>query len=184
MCNGLSNLNNLIPPTEYHGKPIRIVINEVIECGHFWCSIDDEMHVNTLNTIQTILNNKNSETNRETGSNAIGSIRSFDPNEIRVDVLCMAQFRDEKTGTVDKYRARILAIDKRSHEVEIIYVDYGNKERKKFDQIYKCSEQLHEIPFQAVECKLANINPSLFRNPNGVWVKDATKKFKEIICKL
>jgi len=45
------------------------------------------------------------------------------------------------------------------------------------------SYQLQQYPFQAMQCQLANIKVSLFKNPNGTWTKASTLKFKSIINK-
>jgi hypothetical protein len=94
----------------------------------------------------------------------------------------VTSFKDK--GQEELYRARILSVNHVKKEVEIIFVDFGNREMKKFDQLFKCSPELMEFPFQAVECKLVGIKPSIIKNPNGVWVREATRIFKELIGNL
>ena len=65
--------------------------------------------------------------------------------------------------------------------MKIIYVDFGNTDKKRFEDIYELDEELYKYPFQAVECKLAEIKPDLIANPVGVWTRKSTNKFRELI---
>jgi hypothetical protein len=187
----LSNPFYVLPLEADQNKPIRILVNEVIECGNFWCQINDDLHRSTIREIHNILNP--SPTTKENfssrSSNASSLLDSsfhtkYNPirliaSEIQHDVLCVTSFKDK--GQEELYRARILSVNHVKKEVEIIFVDFGNREMKTFDQLFKCSPELMEFPFQAVECKLVGIKPSIIKNPNGVWVREATRIFKELI---
>ena len=177
----LSDPRLLLPAEVDQGKSLKVVITEVGECGHFWCSIDDDSHFNTLKFIHDLLNHVPKKSSEKTTSNeAATAIRYplvlMNQNEIKEDALCVSQYVDANSEAL--YRARILHVDRVNCQVEIVYVDYGNKEIKKYDQIFKCTQELMEYPFQALECRLVNIKPSLITNPNGVWILKANQAFK------
>lgn len=189
--NFLSNPFYVLPAEADQNKPIKIRVEEIITCGNFWCQIDDEFHTNTLKRIQEMLNPPPSsiKLNYSTRSSnaSLDSSPKYNPvrlnlNEIQHDVLCVSSFKDER-GQNELYRARILSVDHSQREALVIFVEFGNKERKTFDQLFKCSPELMEFPFQAVECILVGIKPSMIKNPNGVWVSEATKNFKQQISK-
>ena len=86
---------------------------------------------------------------------------------------------DENRGSF--YRARLLSVNRQEQTALVQFVDFGNKEKKKLSELFELAPELQEYPFQAVECKLANVRMSLFKNPNGVWTKTATNKFMNIL---
>ena len=103
------------------------------------------------------------------------SLKPLSPNELKENNLCVAYFENIL------YRARILYVSKEDKTVSIQYVDYGNKEKKRFSEVFQLSDELQEYPFQALECTLDNIKPSLIKNPNGTWTHQAHKLFKSIV---
>ena len=72
-------------------------------------------------------------------------------------------------------------MNKQDQTVIVQFVDFGNKDKKKFNEIFELAADLQEYPFQAIQCRLVNIKMSLFKNPNGVWTKAANKTFKHLV---
>lgn len=159
----LSNPRYLLPPEVDQGKLIDIEITETVECGHFWVQIKDKSHQEVAMLIDQTLNTP------------AYSLKPLSPNELKENNLCVAYFESQL------YRARILYVSKEDKAVNIQYVDFGNKEKKRFNEVFQLSDELQEYPFQALECTLDNIKPSLIKNPNGTWTQQAHKMFKTIV---
>ncbi|XP_047498946.1 RING finger protein 17-like [Penaeus chinensis] len=62
------------------------------------------------------------------------------------------------TGDDKWYRAIIEDIPGKK-QVNVRYVDYGNKERLWYKQLYKITEDFLKLPAQAIKCRLQDINP-------------------------
>ncbi|XP_067123693.1 tudor domain-containing protein 15-like [Centruroides vittatus] len=56
------------------------------------------------------------------------------------------------------YRGRIRTVNETSKQVEIFFVDFGNCEWINQNNVEDIDEMFMEFPFQALECRLANIN--------------------------
>ncbi|CAF0852517.1 unnamed protein product, partial [Brachionus calyciflorus] len=65
--------------------------------------------------------------------------------------------------------------------VELVFIDYGNRARRNFKDLFYLSDDLKEYPCQALECKILNVKPSLLQNPTGVWTKKSTHTFDKLI---
>jgi hypothetical protein len=181
-------------PKEVDDGYVRVVVTEVKECGAFWCHIDDQLHIDTLKEIQNCLNYK--QTRHDVSSRSLNMSRDsiFSANqsvipyklislhslEIKEDTLCVCRYSGDDTKD-QLYRARVLRVSQARKKVKVIFVDYGNEENKRFDEIFQMSDELKGYPFQAVDCQIANIKPSLLKNPNGGWEEKSTKEFKEIL---
>lgn len=72
-------------------------------------------------------------------------------------------------------------IDWETRRAKILFVDFGNTEKKKLSELYELDDEMYKYPFQAIECKLAGIKPDLIVNPIGVWTRESTKKFARLI---
>jgi hypothetical protein len=166
----LSHPKYVLPKEVDTGKPLRIVLSEFVECGHFWAQIDDEAHQKTLVFIHESLNNSAAKANR---------VR-LDQSELRVDTLCAAFYEDAKIAK-SLYRARIIDVDTRVCKALVQFVDFGNKLLVDTNDLFGLSENMQEYPFQAIECKLYNIKPCLIKNPNGVWTKKSNDFFNQLI---
>lgn len=168
----LSNPKYLLPPEVDQNLPVKILITETVGCGHFYAQIDDEKHHDAMSFIHQKLNSGSFS-----GSNSSSQLFSLKKlTEIHEDMLCVSEFSDR-----DFYRARIISVDRNRQEVEVQYIDYGNKEKVDFVNLYELSFELQEYPYQAVECRVSNIKPSILRNPNGAWTKSSSEKFKAIV---
>lgn len=141
-----------------------------MECGHFWAQIDDQSHINTVNLIHSLLN----------APSYVRDLAFLEKDELCEETLCAAYYAEEN---IEKalYRARILTVDHRQKEAYIRFVDYGNGQSVPFTNLFKLSDRLKEYPFQAVECKLHDIKPSLIRNPNCAWTNRSNDCFKQMI---
>ena len=155
---------------EYLLKKLRqfpIIITEIIECGNFWAQINENSYKQTLLHIQKTINEK-------------GKLTCVSRISLYVGMLVISPYTDETDATF-LYRAKILDLDKDQQLAQVIFVDYGNKEMKKFSQLYSISDEMESIPFQAIQCKLINIEINKLKCPNGVWTKAANDYFMNLI---
>ncbi len=183
----------MIPEEADRGEEIEIYISEIIECGLFWAQIQDAAHVETLTIIQDTLNSVLSDHTRtlshvnycssESSSTGAYILKLLNPATICLDTLCVAKYTIEDINDTQLYRAKVINVDKEAQVCEILFIDYGNREKKAFKEVYEMSYQLQQYPFQAMQCRLANIKVSLFKNPNGTWTTASNLKFKSIINK-
>ena len=168
----LSDPRFVLPPEADTAKLIDISITNTAECGHFWAQINDSVHKKIIQDIHDRLNTTN-------------GFHLKLLTDVHENSLCVTHFVDDESaaggGGGAIYRARILHVDKVRKEVRLHYVDYGNYETKASNEIFHIPSDVRSYPFQAIECRLANIRPSLVRNPNGVWTPGSTAHFGKLV---
>jgi hypothetical protein len=69
--------------------------------------------------------------------------------------------------------------------VQVFFVDYGNTEAVKPSDLREFSDEtvtseILEVPFQAFECVLSEIQPSLIHNSRGLWTDEAQREFRRV----
>jgi len=57
------------------------------------------------------------------------------------------------------YRGKVTEVFEKDHEVDVFYVDYGDTERVRYDEITPMPVVLRRMPFQAIECSCLDIEP-------------------------
>jgi hypothetical protein len=70
--------------------------------------------------------------------------------------------------------------------VQVFFIDYGNTGGVKPSDLREFSDETEkseilEVPFQAFECILSEIQPSLFRNSQGLWTEEAQREFRRLV---
>lgn len=91
--------------------------------------------------------------------------------------LCVAKYSKDNKW----YRARITSI--REEELQVFFVDYGNSEWTRENQVKRIIPHFLHLPFQALECFLGNVEPTRDSQENGrklEWSEDAMKTFKSL----
>lgn len=175
----LSNPTYILPKEVDKGKMIKIEISHIVECGLFWAQIVDNSNIDTLEHIQKTLNNISSQSlnhmSHHSSSLSLDSTTSskyplkvLNPNTIKVGMLCVTTYTDSFSNETLFYRGQILSVNKDAQKCNVLFVDFGNQEEKKFKELFELSRSLTEYPFRAFQCRLANIKMSLFNNPNGI----------------
>lgn len=86
-----------------------------------------------------------------------------DPKE---GVACVAKY----TGDGAWYRGKILHVEGTT-EVEILFVDYGNKEKTPIDLIKAIEEEFVGLPPQAYHCSMSGVF-------NTIWTAEETIRFE------
>lgn len=70
--------------------------------------------------------------------------------------------------------------------MQVFFIDYGNTETVKPSDLRELSDEtvkseILEVPFQAFECMLSEIQPSLIRNSQGLWTEEAKREFCRVV---
>jgi hypothetical protein len=70
--------------------------------------------------------------------------------------------------------------------VQVFFIDYGNTETVKPSDLWEFSDEtvkseILEVPFQAFECMLSEIQPSLIHNSQGLWTAEAKRQFLRVV---
>ncbi|XP_060070551.1 ATP-dependent RNA helicase TDRD9-like [Ylistrum balloti] len=105
---------------------------------------------------------------------------------ITVGKMCAAPFEDE---TREYYRARVdniirtqLPHTKQFREsLEVFFVDYGNTAVVAREDVRELPDSVSTVPFQAVECFLSGIRPSVIKCPDGRWTEQAHNTFISMV---
>ncbi|XP_023223782.1 tudor domain-containing protein 1-like [Centruroides sculpturatus] len=77
------------------------------------------------------------------------------------------------------YRGRIRTVNETSKQVEIFFVDFGNCEWINKNNVEDIDEIFMEFPFQALECRLANININKWKEQKHLE-KEARFLFRDL----
>ncbi|XP_074645053.1 uncharacterized protein LOC141901607 [Tubulanus polymorphus] len=100
--------------------------------------------VDTFNRLEAMMQEINSD------SDLPGTIeRSL----ISMDMLCLAKFSIDNRW----YRARVIC--ERDGLYEVFFIDYGDKEFVKYEDILHLPAKYTILPMQAIECKLVSVDP-------------------------
>ncbi|XP_014672536.1 PREDICTED: putative ATP-dependent RNA helicase TDRD9, partial [Priapulus caudatus] len=138
----------------------------VVRCGHFWAAYDDDDTSSLLAAVQLGI------------GRVVDSLPLLQP--VLLDMPCLAPYLDPSTDHVDYYRATIDKIVNAQH-VLVFFVDYGNTEVVARNMLREMPADLRELPSQAMECILAEIQPSPVMCPNGEWNESSDTLFKQLL---
>nr|XP_022333202.1 putative ATP-dependent RNA helicase TDRD9 [Crassostrea virginica] len=147
-------------------KYVSLFISSVVECGHFWAQYDEDSRCGQLNHIQAVLNSTN-----------LAMCRAAPVGQI-----VAAPYTDQ--GETQYYRARIDSYghqkrqERRIEVAMVFFVDFGNSEMVDKSSLRICPPDILSIPYQAVECFLCEIRPSVRKCPDSKWTREATDLFR------
>ncbi|XP_062429106.1 tudor domain-containing protein 6 [Rhea pennata] len=141
------------------GSTVNVVVSYVESPGYFWCQLSRNCH--DLKILMAEIQDycKNS------------SQPHIWPNPV-----CLAQYSEDEKW----YRALIVSEVTSTEQVEVIYVDYGNRELVSRTNLRSTNENFLNLKAQAFRCSLYNLI-----QPNGqdpfVWDEKAILAFQEFI---
>jgi ATP-dependent RNA helicase TDRD9 len=141
-------------------------ITNLDQIGHFYAQIDDDEHNNLLEQITECLNQS--------------LFTKWNNYELKIGMLVATLFFDSLENC-DFVRARIDKINEKS--VEVFYIDYGNREEKDIDLIFKLPAELSKIPYQAISCSLINMKLKDSKMLNKEWRDKAIDQFSDFLNK-
>ena len=74
-----------------------------------------------------------------------------------------------------------MSVNKYERKAIVLFVDFGNTEKRKYSELFELDEEMYKYPFQAIECKIGDIKPDLIKNPNGVWTHESSAQFAKLV---
>ncbi|NXS46450.1 TDRD6 protein, partial [Balaeniceps rex] len=141
------------------GSTVNVVVSYVENPSYFWCQLSRNCH--DLNVLMAEIQEycKNS------------SHPHTWPNSV-----CLAQYSEDEKW----YRALIVSEVPSAEKVEVIYVDYGNRELVSLTNLRSTNERFLRLEAQAFRCSLYNLI-----QPNGqdpfAWDEEAIQAFQEFV---
>jgi len=75
------------------------------------------------------------------------------PSPLPVNTVCVAAYEG------GWYRCQVVSVDEASQQCDIKYLDYGGYHTLPIDDLRQIRTDFLSLPFQAIECYLANISP-------------------------
>ncbi|XP_011664855.1 ATP-dependent RNA helicase TDRD9 isoform X2 [Strongylocentrotus purpuratus] len=150
-----------------------IMPTAVADGNRFWAHY---MNEETIQIMLKLLEKANDAGYRE--------LESLDLSEVREGDLVLAPFTD--ANQTRYFRAKILQMRRatrdsiQGNQVEVFFVDYGNRDVVPEKYLRYLPKPLLDIPFQAFECVLAHIKP-LYKLPHNQWLPKARKVLEEHI---
>lgn len=150
---------------------LSIFITHLNNCGHFWARYMTAESSKHLRFIEYTIFNYQKE-------------KGLQPLRKRPDLnmLCLAPYHETREGPVQYYRAQVR--DVRNRMVKVHFVDYGNEDIIKEDDLREICESLPDVintPALALECLLSEIKPSSSHHHLGVWTDEANAWFKRTV---
>uniref|UniRef100_A0A8B9VD91 Tudor domain containing 6 n=1 Tax=Anas zonorhyncha TaxID=75864 RepID=A0A8B9VD91_9AVES len=141
------------------GSTVSVVVSCIESPGYFWCQLSRNSDDFTVLMAEIQKYCKNS------------SHPNTWPNSV-----CLAQYSEDEKW----YRALIVAEITSAEKVEVIYVDYGNREWVSLTGLRSIPEHFLQLKAQAFRCSLYNLI-----QPNGqdpfVWDEAAVLAFREFV---
>uniref|UniRef100_A0A8C3N970 Uncharacterized protein n=1 Tax=Geospiza parvula TaxID=87175 RepID=A0A8C3N970_GEOPR len=92
------------------------------------------------------------------------------------NLVCLAQYSEDKKW----YRALIVSEGVCAEKVEVIYVDYGNREQVCLTKLRAINERFLRLEAQAFRCSLYNLIQPNGRNP-FTWDEEAIRAFRQFV---
>merc|ERR1712013_746560 len=75
------------------------------------------------------------------------------PSPLPVNTVCVAAYEG------GWYRCQVVSVDEAAQQCDIKYLDYGGYHALPIDDLRQIRTDFLSLPFQAIECYLANISP-------------------------
>lgn len=141
------------------GSTVNVVVSCVENPGYFWCQLSRNCH-----DLQVLMAEIQEYCKNSSHPHAW-------PNSV-----CLAQYSEDEKW----YRALIVSEVPSAGKVEVIYVDYGNRELVSLTNLRSTNECFLRLEAQAFRCSLYNLI-----QPNGqdpfAWDEEAIQAFQEFV---
>ncbi|XP_013918024.1 PREDICTED: tudor domain-containing protein 6 [Thamnophis sirtalis] len=141
------------------GSTVDVIVTHIENPSHFWCRLFKNSH--ELNMLMSKIQDY--------------CIQSAELHEWPSSV-CLAKSSEDKKW----YRAVIINKIHYPEEVEVAYVDYGNKKHVSLKNIRATTADFLKLKAQAFRCSLYNLIQPKHTNP-FVWDKKAIETFHEFV---
>ncbi|XP_005297429.2 tudor domain-containing protein 6 isoform X2 [Chrysemys picta bellii] len=141
------------------GSTVQVIISYVESPGYFWCQL---------------------RRNNQELESLMAEIQDYCKTSAQphcwASPVCLAKYSEDEKW----YRALIISGECSTEQVEVIYVDYGNKELVSVKNLCSINANFLKLKAQAFRCSLYNLI-----QPNGqdpfVWDEKAIQAFQEFV---
>ncbi|NXR14509.1 TDRD6 protein, partial [Semnornis frantzii] len=141
------------------GSTVNVVVSYVENPSYFWCQLSR--------------NNRDLEL-------LVREIQEYCKNSSHPHVwpnsVCLAQYSEDKKW----YRALIIGEVSYAEKVEVMYVDYGNRELVSLTNLRSTNERFLRLEAQAFRCSLYNVIQANDQDPFA-WSEEAIQAFQEFV---
>ncbi|XP_062344402.1 tudor domain-containing protein 6 [Cinclus cinclus] len=141
------------------GSTVNVILSYVENPSCFWCQLSRNCHdlEVLMDEIQEHCKN------------------SSQPH-VWPNLVCLAQYSEDKKW----YRALIVSEGVCAEKVEVIYVDYGNREQVCLTKLRAINEHFLRLEAQAFRCSLYNLIQPNGQNPFA-WDEEAVQAFHQFV---
>uniref|UniRef100_A0A8D0FF07 Tudor domain containing 6 n=1 Tax=Strix occidentalis caurina TaxID=311401 RepID=A0A8D0FF07_STROC len=141
------------------GSTVNVVVSYVENPSYFWCQLSRNCH-----DLKVLM----------------AEIQEYCKNSSNPcawpDSVCLAQYSEDENW----YRALITSETPSAEKVEVLYVDYGNREQVSLTNLRSTNKRFLKLEAQAFRCSLYNLI-----QPNGqdpfAWDEAAVQAFQEFV---
>ncbi|KAJ7416323.1 tudor domain-containing protein 6 isoform X1 [Willisornis vidua] len=141
------------------GSTVNVILSYVENPSFFWCQLSRNSHDLELLMDEIQKHCKNSS-----------------QPHVWPNLVCLAQYSEDKKW----YRALIVSEAVCAEKVEVVYVDYGNREQVCLTNLRAINERFLTLEAQAFRCSLYNLIQPNGQNPFA-WDEEAIKTFHEFV---
>ena len=106
--------------------------------------------------------------------------------ELVVGNLVIAPYKEDGEDAACYYRARVESVE--GGHATVFFIDYGNLDMLPARElltlpasVLQSHPDLVQCPGLALECRLAQLQPSSLRSSNGVWDGEAVARFQQLL---
>lgn len=141
------------------GSTVNVILSYVENPSCFWCQLSRNCHDLEVLMDEIQEHCKNSSQPR-----------------VWPNLVCLAQYSEDKKW----YRALIVSEGVCAEKVEVIYVDYGNREQVCLTKLRAINERFLRLEAQAFRCSLYNLIQPNGQNPFA-WDEEAVQTFRQFV---
>ncbi|XP_063279914.1 tudor domain-containing protein 6 [Prinia subflava] len=141
------------------GSTVNVILSYVENPSCFWCQLS-----RNCNDLELLMNEIQEH------------CKNSSQPHVWPNLVCLAQYSEDKKW----YRALIVSEGVCAEKVEVIYVDYGNREQVCLTKLRAINERFLRLEAQAFRCSLYNLIQPNGQNPFA-WDDEAIQAFRQFV---
>uniref|UniRef100_A0A8C5X195 Tudor domain containing 6 n=1 Tax=Malurus cyaneus samueli TaxID=2593467 RepID=A0A8C5X195_9PASS len=143
----------------YLGSTVNVILSYVENPSCFWCQLSRNCH-----DLEVLMDEIQEH------------CKNASQPHVWPNLVCLAQYSEDKKW----YRALIVSEGVCAEKVEVIYVDYGNREQVCLTKLRAINEHFLRLEAQAFRCSLYNLIQPNGQNPFA-WDEEAMQAFRQFV---
>uniref|UniRef100_A0A8C5TDM4 Tudor domain containing 6 n=1 Tax=Malurus cyaneus samueli TaxID=2593467 RepID=A0A8C5TDM4_9PASS len=141
------------------GSTVNVILSYVENPSCFWCQLSRNCH-----DLEVLMDEIQEH------------CKNASQPHVWPNLVCLAQYSEDKKW----YRALIVSEGVCAEKVEVIYVDYGNREQVCLTKLRAINEHFLRLEAQAFRCSLYNLIQPNGQNPFA-WDEEAMQAFRQFV---